>query len=308
MQPILRAARNVQVGMSNVSSRRKPTGGCHQSSIILKPDNYLERSLTTRRQVQDLERQLDQARQQLNHLGAILKENGAADLDNDYFGASGAEPLEAGVKPQRRQRPRGIADLQSVRSDLRFQGRGLVEPPPSFQGPESRPLALPRLPGLPPKHIADQLLRQYYSSVHSIMPVLHWPSFSREYETVYRNGTLHGVPPVWGAVLFNVFACGVLHTAGSSESRLDQGKTYLEACGLLTDLWTAEFTLDHARSALLTSIFLTEMNMKSAAWVWVGSALRISQNIGLHHETGSWPVVHGEMRKRVWWAIYIWDR
>lgn len=100
----------------------------------------------------------------------------------------------------------------------------------------------------------------------------------------------------------------MLYTAEAPDVLFDQGKVYLEASRMLINLWTDEFTLDHARAALLTSIFLTEMNMKSAAWVWLGSALRIAQDIGLHHESGTWSVSEGEMRRRVWWAIYVWDR
>jgi hypothetical protein len=145
-----------------------------------------------------------------------------------------------------------MADLQHVRSNLRYQGRGILKPPPPYEPLGSLPPSLSQLPNLPPKHVADHLLRQYYSSVQLIIPVLHWPSFSHEYETVYRNGTLQGVPPAWGSVLYNVFACGVLHSADSSDGRLVEGKTYLEASRMLTDLWTDEFTMDHARSALLS--------------------------------------------------------
>jgi len=144
--------------------------------------------------------------------------------------------------------------------------------------------------------------------LHQTTPVLHWPSFTHEYETLYRNGTLQAVTPAWGSLLFSVFACGVLYTAEAPDVQFDQGKVYLEASRMLINLWTDEFTLDHARAALLTSISLTEMNMKSAAWVWLGSALRIAQDIGLHHESGTWSVIEGEMRRRVWWAIYVWDR
>ncbi|KAI9877955.1 MAG: hypothetical protein M1830_002362 [Pleopsidium flavum] len=281
---------------------------CSSRNVKCQFTKETNRRMSSIKQVQDLEKQLEQVQQQLSHLRSVMKDRGSVNLDHEIVRPPILDFPVVGPTPQKRQRPRGIANLERVRSNLRDQGRGILKPPPPYEPHRSPPASLSQFPSLPPKPVADHLLRQYYSSVQLIIPVLHWPSFSHEYETVYRNGTLHGVPPVWCSVLYNVFACGCLHTAGSSNSRLVEGKTYLEASRMLTDLWTDEFTMDHARSALLTSIFLTEMNMKSAAWVWLGSALRISQDIGLHNEIGPWPVIEGETRRRIWWAIYIWDR
>ncbi|KAI9889319.1 MAG: hypothetical protein M1814_005562 [Vezdaea aestivalis] len=76
----------------------------------------------------------------------------------------------------------------------------------------------------------------------------------------------------------------------------------------MTEAWNDDFTLNHARTALLTSVFLFEIDVSSAAMVWHGSSVRIAQDMGLHCESGPWPVLEGEMRRRVWWAIYLWDR
>lgn len=236
-----------------------------------------------------------------------MKDNSSVDVENDLSRPPVLEFARMESRSQKRPEPLEVPNIQSVRTNLRQQGRGVIKPPPDRPpGYQSRPLT--HLPSLPPKPVADLLLRQYHSSVHQITPVLHWPSFFHEYEVLYRNGTLQAVPPAWGSLLFSVFACGVLHTAEASDMQLDQGKLYLEASRMFINLWTDEFTLDHARAALLTSIFLTEMNMKSAAWIWLGSALRIAQDIGLHHDVGTWSVIEGETRRRVWWAVYVWDR
>jgi hypothetical protein len=113
---------------------------------------------------------------------------------------------------------------------------------------------------------------------------------------------------VWSSLLFAILAVGVLFSTEPSIHRPDQGKDFIETSRRLIDLWNDEFVIDHARAAILTSIFLTEMNLKSAAWTWLASAVRISQDIGLHAETGPWPMIEGEMRRRVWWGIYVWDR
>jgi len=106
---------------------------------------------------------------------------------------------------------------------------------------------------------------------------------------------------VWGALLFAVFACGTLHRSWT------EGQRYLGISGSLIDLWTEDLTLDHARTALLSSIFLVEMNLISAGWTWIGYAVRISFDIGLHCELGTWPPIEAEMRRCVWWCVYSCD-
>jgi hypothetical protein len=263
--------------------------------------------LTGARQVQDLEKQLAQARQQLNHLRSLMKD-GSIEVDSEAVHQT-LNLLEVGSNSRRRQRPTLAQDLGHVRANLRNYSQGIFKPPPPYRRLGVPPSFSPVLPELPPREVADHLLRQYYSSIHTIIPILHWPNFQHEYEAVYRAGSLQGVPPVWGSLFFSVLAVGVLYSVDTSAvNRPHDGKKYIEVSRTLSNLWNDEFTIDHARSALLTSMFLTEMNLKSAAWVWLGSSINISHDIGLHCETGPWPVVEGEMRRRVWWGIYVWDR
>jgi hypothetical protein len=165
-------------------------------------------------------------------------------------------------------------------------------------------------PPLPPNQIGERLLAQYYQTIHCVIPILHWPQFVQRYEEVKAQGDLSNVSPSWGSILFAIFACGLLYTVDPEIKRLypDEGRVFIGYSRQLTDLFNDEFTIDHARAALLTSIFLTELNCKSAAWTWLGSTVRIAQDIGLHRESGPWSVVEGEMRRRVWWGIYVWDR
>ena len=127
-----------------------------------------------------------------------------------------------------------------------------------------------------------------------------------EYEKVYQEGTVAGMRRGWGAVLFCVFACGTLHTL--DPNRLQDGKEYLTKGTAMMDFWQDELSVDQAKMAFLTSIFLTEINLISAAWIWLAGAARIAQDVGLHVETGPWPAVEGEMRRRIWYSIYAFDR
>ena len=76
----------------------------------------------------------------------------------------------------------------------------------------------------------------------------------------------------------------------------------------LIEIWTEDISLDHVRCAILSSIVLVEMNLKSAGWTWLGCAIRFAQDLGLHREPGSQPAAEEELCRRIWWSLYSCDR
>ncbi|OJJ34916.1 hypothetical protein ASPWEDRAFT_110245 [Aspergillus wentii DTO 134E9] len=280
---------------------------CTNRKVRCQFTKETNRRMSSIKQVQDLEKQLVTTRQQLQQLrSGSMRSDNIMDLDLD----NPSQPLlklpETSNRPSRRPKAPIVQDLTEVRTNLRNYGRGILKVPPPYRQRGSKPLVTGESPPLPPKDVADRFLGQYFSCIHSVFPVIHWPSFVAEYEELYRAGTLQGVPRDWAAVLFAVFACGSLHTL--DRAREEEGKEFVKtACGVM-DIWQDDFSLDRARMALIVSIFLYEVNSKSASWVWIGSAVRVAQEIGLHIESGPWPTLEGEMRRRVWWGLYAWDR
>lgn len=201
----------------------------------------------------------------------------------------------------KRRKTASTANLTSIGSNMRRHGCGIFKTPYPHGRLFSPTDAPPEYPVLPPKDEADALIRRYHFTLHPTLPMIHWPSFQETYEAVYRNQSLGGIPRIGVALLYTVFACGTLHHSWHD------GKKYLEASRSLLDLWTEDLTLDHARVALLSCIFLVEMNQKSAGWNWAGFAVRIAFDIGLHCEAGTWSDIEEEMRRRVWWSIYTCD-
>ncbi|KAJ4337246.1 hypothetical protein N0V95_008383 [Ascochyta clinopodiicola] len=65
---------------------------------------------------------------------------------------------------------------------------------------------------------------------------------------------------------------------------------------------------DFEHVALLLSIFAAESNMRQVGSMWLASAVRAAQELCINTELESWPVVEGEMRRRLWWALYSRDR
>jgi hypothetical protein len=282
---------------------------CASRAVKCQFTKETNRRMSSIKQVQDLEKQIAQVRQENAQLRSLMRmKDGQMDVDSDGPSTTGLTLPEVGSHPKKRQRPPLPHEISRVRTNLRNYGRGIFKPPAPYRQTGTQPDFNPRRPELPPKHIADHILQSYYATVHAVIPILHWPTFEREYEDVYKGGSLERIPPVWTSLLFAVLAVGVLHSNESSFIRPQKGKEYIEKSLSLIDLWNDEFVVDHARAAILTSIFLFEMNIKSAAWTWLASSVRISQDMGLHLETGPWPTIEGEMRRRVWWGIYAWDR
>lgn len=293
---------------------------CSSRNVKCQFTKETNRRMSSIKQVQDLEKQLAMMKRENATLRLLVhaKESGAHGTEGEEGEQRPLPPPqlpEVGAHPKRRQRPSAPYDLRQARASLRNYGRGIFRPPAPYRQITSTQAPFsPPAPPLPPKHMADQCLSAYYSSVHTVIPILHWPTFQNRYEKVYHSGTLRASDATWCSLLFGVLAVGVLFSSpatfgdGSETARFAQGKRYIETCLALIDLWNCEFTLDHARTALLTSILLHEMNLTAAAWTWLGSSVRISQDLGLHTDTGPWPVLEGEMRRRVWWAVYAWDR
>lgn len=263
---------------------------------------YSDSFLTwTCRQVQDLEKQLSHTRKQLHQLRSMAKEEDS--MEHSTLSHSERRRLHIETSQRKKTKPLVKQDLSRVRTSLRKVGMGVFKAPyPHNQYGFGQGPSIPGLPGLPPRGVADELLAQYHATFHVTLPLIHWPSFIQQYEAVYREGSLHTVQRIWGALFFGVLGCGSL-TRG-----LQDGQYYLDAAKGLVDAWDEDISIDHARCALLISIILVETNLKSAGWVWLGIAVRMGQDIGLHYESPTWPSVEDEMRRRVWWSIYACDR
>jgi hypothetical protein len=128
--------------------------------------------------------------------------------------------------------------------------------------------------------------------------------FQHEVDEVYTSRSFHGASREWIGLFFAVLACGSL----SDTSGSDKGMAFFDIATSALTPWTHDLTTTHAQAALLLSIFAAESNMRSAGSVWLASAVRIAQELCVNTEADVWPVVESEMRRRLWWSIYVRDR
>lgn len=263
------------------------------------------------KQVQDLEKQLSVAKQQINQLRTMLQEGGASDLETSAMNVPALKLPETPSANGKEHRPEApvLQDFDDVRANVRNFGRGIFKPPPPYRVQVQQPPYPHPTHGLPPKHVADRLLSHYHGSVHVYSPHLHWPTFIQQYEELYRTGTLESCSHIWVAVFYAVLACGTLMDPQPSGTAQEaEGAKYIQDCMRSINTWSDELTLDTARAALLVSIYFIEINLRSAGWMWLGSAVRAALDIGLHMDGGPYSPLEAEMRRRVWWSVYNWDR
>ncbi|OCK76458.1 hypothetical protein K432DRAFT_306326 [Lepidopterella palustris CBS 459.81] len=293
------------------ATETSPCSECSSRSHKCQFTKETNRRMSSIKQVQDLQSQLAEAKHQINHLQSMLQGGGLMGVDHRAMDVPMLKLPEITPNLERRQGPPAMLNFDHVRKNIRIYGRGIFKAPPPYRQTTHQQSFTSPPPNMPPRDAVDHLIRQYLDSIHRSYPIIHWPSFQHEVDKAYAPGGCNGMPQSWVALFFAVLACGTLATMDALSNSLRpeaEGASYMDTSARILSPWTEELSIEHAKASLLISIFLTEMNMKSAGWVWLGSAVCIAQDLGLNHETGPWPVVEGELRRRVWWAIYAWDR
>ncbi|GAP83875.2 putative fungal specific transcription factor domain-containing protein [Rosellinia necatrix] len=285
---------------------------CSSRNVKCQFTKETNRRMSSIKQVQDLEKQVERVRRENNNLRRSLAERtGGEHMDTD------AEAIEQGAlrlpdmssEPRKRKRASVVYDFGRARVPFRSLSKGLLKAPAPYRPwpPESAIFDQAR-PPLPSKLTTDKLLHSYYAAVHVMTPILHWPSFQHDVDRLYQSNDLRQVPSPWLAMFFAVLAVGSLFSADPAPDRTLQASEFMDASRNLMDPWANDYVLDDVRGLFLLGVALYEMNLKSAAWKWLGKAIRCAQDLELHLEVRIPSRVESDMRRRVWWALYIFDR
>lgn len=201
-----------------------------------------------------------------------------------------------------------MTNFDHVRNNIRRQAQGLYNTPQQIRHNSRRTSSAAGLPEVPSRAEFAQLSRSYQDSIHEWYPALHWPTFQREVDDVYASRSLEGSSSAWVGLFFAMLACGSLQTATGTNSAASRGSLFFEIATRALTPWTEDLTITHSQAALLLSIYAVESNLKSVGSMWLASAARIVQELRVCPEVDVGPVVDGEIRRRLWWAIYVRDR
>ena len=187
---------------------------------------------------------------------------------------------------------------------------------------------------LPLRRQGDSLVAIYFARHARMFPVLHRPTFMKQYAALWsspadsdkRAPNCVGLckqkskGKLFPATVNAVFALAALFSSRHPEHNASYGAEFFrhaEAVDIL-DLLNEEVGLEFVQLALLMAFYLQSTERFSKCWNMAGLALRMAQNMGLHFSIGEarkrgllacFPTqMECEMRTRVWYACILLER
>jgi transcriptional regulatory protein GAL4 len=144
----------------------------------------------------------------------------------------------------------------------------------------------------------------YFSHYHTTYPFLHEATFRAQY-----NGTTPQPESLsWFMLLNTVLALGAW-CVGNDYINIDDYyyQRLLSVSTQSSVFETGNLTL--VQALLLLSNYTQKRNRPNTGWNYLGLAVRIAASLGLHKEFPTWQItpLEREMRRRVWWGLFIFD-
>lgn len=178
--------------------------------------------------------------------------------------------------------------------------------------------------GLPPKETCDLLCKEYFVRVHAILPIIHGPSFEKQYRMLWlswpnefieniRSGIMAKNPSFLALLYAVLFAASTTASAGALKPHFNGATTGSVSLTLLSltkaSLSLVSFPERPALDSL--SAFLVSQNMLMreeeaiTTCSFVGIALRVAQGMGFHRDGSNFNLdpTQAEVKRRVWWHI-----
>ncbi|EJD36897.1 hypothetical protein AURDEDRAFT_116989 [Auricularia subglabra TFB-10046 SS5] len=184
---------------------------------------------------------------------------------------------------------------------------------PAAARPEVNPQTLWKaVTAVIPPDLMDNLVQVYLSTTYYLYPFLHVPSFLADYAN----------PAKWGEPGFAAFVVSVCCIASRhvDDARvrsdpadpLSAGTHWLELFVRLRGAPAADRPTLYSIQALLTAaVYCIGLGKLSRGIALLAEAVSFSVDAGLHrnHEAYDWfDPLEGEVRKRTFWAVYMWDK
>ncbi|KZO92937.1 hypothetical protein CALVIDRAFT_540611 [Calocera viscosa TUFC12733] len=172
-------------------------------------------------------------------------------------------------------------------------------------------------PEWPEPDLAMLLINAFFERWNSVMPLLHKPTFMRQYADPAMR-----LDNTWVSVCFGVFAIAAKFTddaralgpADAAGHNFDGGIKYWNEMKRIGSPLYAPPTLFRLQALILFTCWLGGQPLfPSAGWAMLGLGLRYVQDAGMHlkrewlKRAKAHPFEY-EMRKRVFWVLYYMER
>ncbi|KAM0719397.1 hypothetical protein Q7P37_005302 [Cladosporium fusiforme] len=175
---------------------------------------------------------------------------------------------------------------------------------------------------LPRRRNADDFLACYWEFIHPLFPVLHKPSFLKQYQALWASettpetrdlGNLGLEELVFTATLNLVFGlgCKFSNLVAPAQKNSMADDFYQKSRHLLLFEVLDTTSLSLVQMMCLTGVYLQSTQHANRCWNSVGLAIRVAQTLGLHlneHGRKKIPQLELEMRRRVWHTCVNLDR
>ncbi|KAG0038567.1 hypothetical protein BGZ82_011613 [Podila clonocystis] len=162
---------------------------------------------------------------------------------------------------------------------------------------------------LPTVEVMDHLLEMHFRSIHPVIPFLHYKTI---HDQIHRN---ESPPP---HLLFAIFGLAS-RFSDNPAFRIPRPGVERPPCAIFYErakhFIKDEF--DNAQVATVQSLLLMAIQQmgfceSQRAWLYIGMAIRIAQDLGLNKEPSDQEKSRNpllcEIRKRTWWSCYVLDR
>ncbi|ORY02807.1 hypothetical protein K493DRAFT_254641 [Basidiobolus meristosporus CBS 931.73] len=159
---------------------------------------------------------------------------------------------------------------------------------------------IPDLPeSFPPPELGEKLLKIYFCRFHPYMPVFHANGFMNK----YREGK---VPPI---VLNAVYGLACIHSG--DHNIFPDVESYTKYAQMFFLRTKAYLDQEYHSSSIpvIQALFLMTFSPTSG-WLFLGMAIRMAQDLGLHRniESQSMDPIEREDRRLLWWCCVVMDR
>ncbi|RDL34405.1 uncharacterized protein BP5553_07533 [Venustampulla echinocandica] len=176
---------------------------------------------------------------------------------------------------------------------------------------------------LPPKRLADQLVQEFFSTPDIGCPMIHQPTFQRNYEKFWADPT--STPIIWIGMLFSILCLSsqlelLLNKssfAGSTDVALrdpaeimDMYREKIVQCLILGNYTEpSPYTIETLLLYYVTEHFRS-MDTQFGSWMVFGLIVRAGMRLGLHRDASHYPkisILQGEIQRRLWSSIVYLD-
>ncbi|KAI0824538.1 fungal-specific transcription factor domain-containing protein [Trametes gibbosa] len=202
----------------------------------------------------------------------------------------------------------------------------------------------PRLPDAPTQEL---LLELYFTYVHPALPIVHKRTFMDD----FRNGNMNDDSPYSGEsgysdaaspisasspigprkrrvptlLLLAMFSLAARYSSQTAEvpppeddgAMWTAGDGYMEDAKVILDRTYAASRPSTCQALLLLGYREVGIGAMAQAWLYVGMAVRMAQDLGLHKSAETWTAVGGrslfsraalQERRRVWYGCVVMDK